>query len=265
MTSRRAVLLDIDGVLIVSWEALPGAVGALAAIKEAGLAVRLLTNTTSRTRARITAGLRGLGFDVTEEEVLTVAQVARQRLLEEHPGARCLLLNTGDLAEDLPGVTLVGPDAPPEEVDVVLLGGAGEQFTHAALTHVHRCVRAGATLMALHRNLAWQTADGLTLDTGYYLLGLERVCRKRAHIIGKPERAMFEAAVGSLGVTAGEALMVGDDLDSDVRGAQRAGMAAVQVRTGKFRDEQLDIGGRMPDAVIDSVADLPRWLGLTGD
>ncbi|MCV2393288.1 TIGR01458 family HAD-type hydrolase [Actinotalea sp. M2MS4P-6] len=255
MRPPRALLIDIDGVLVVSWQALPGAVEALAAVREVA-GVRFLTNTTSRTRAEITSALRDAGFAVGDEEVVTVTAAVAEHLRRAHPGARCLLLSSGDVTADLPGVDVVRE--PP--ADVVVLGGAGEEFGYDALNRALAALLDGAALVAMHRNLLWRTATGLQLDTGAYLAGLEAASGVRATVIGKPEPAMFDAALGSLDVAAHEAAMVGDDLDTDVRAAQALGITGIQVRTGKFRSAQLEDGGPAPDVLLDSFADLPRWL-----
>ncbi|EPH44307.1 HAD-IIA family hydrolase [Streptomyces aurantiacus] len=277
-----AVLIDIDGVLTVSWEPLPGAVAALERLRAAGLPFALVTNTTSRTRASIAARLAGAGFPVTVDDILTAPAVTAAHLREHYPGARCLLLNAGDIRDDLTGVTLVddaqtdpdvglGPDAGPDsgtrpdpggdvDVDVVVIGGAGSEFHYAALNRVFRHLRRGARLVAMHRNLYWRTADGLDLDTGAYLLGLERAAGVEAEVTGKPAEAFFAAALAHLGADPSATLMVGDDVESDVLAAQRAGITGVLVRTGKFLPETLRTATGTPDHVLDSFADLPGLL-----
>ncbi|MEU6769941.1 HAD-IIA family hydrolase [Streptomyces sp. NPDC046759] len=257
MESVRAVLIDIDGVLTVSWKPLPGAVEALRRIRAAGLGVALVTNTTSRTRASIAKTLSGAGLEVSAGEVLTAPSVTAAHLAEHFPGARCALLNSGDIAEDLDGVTLVDDDP-----EVVVFGGAGPEFDYAALNRVFGFVQRGARLVAMHRNLYWRTDAGLQLDSGAFLLGLEQAARVEAEVTGKPSRAFFGAALARLGVGAGRALMVGDDVESDVLAAQRAGLTGVLVRTGKFQQETLDGASGTPDHVLDSFADLPALLGL---
>ena len=162
---------------------------------------------------------------------------------------------------DLPGVTLVGADAAPDDVDVVVVGGAGPEFTYDALNHAFACLDRGAVLLAMHRNLVWRTSAGLQLDAGAYVAALEQAAGVVATVIGKPAAAMFDGALGSLGVGPGDAAMVGDDLDHDVRAAQRLGITGVQVRTGEFQESQL-AQGLPPDVVLDSFADVPGWLGL---
>ncbi|MGW4730195.1 HAD-IIA family hydrolase [Streptomyces shenzhenensis] len=259
--SVRAVLIDIDGVLTVSWRALPGTVAALREIRAAGLGVALVTNTTSRTRASIAATLAAAGFAVTAEDVLTAPAVTAAHLAAHFPDARCALLNSGDVREDLAGVRLVGIDADP---DVVVVGGAGPEFGYAALNRVFGQLQRGARLVAMHRNLFWRTDRGLQLDTGAFLLGLERAARIEAVVTGKPSPAFFAAALARLGVGADRALMVGDDVEADVLAAQRAGITGVLVRTGKYLPETLAVAGGAPDHVLDSFAGLPALLGLRG-
>ncbi|OXS33418.1 HAD-IIA family hydrolase [Streptomyces sp. XY006] len=260
MESVRAVLVDIDGVLTVSWRPLPGAVEALREIREAGYAVLLVTNTTSRTRASIAGTLADAGFPVSAEDILTAPAATAAHLAEHSPGARCALLNSGDIAADLEGVTVVDPADGGTEPEVVLVGGAGPEFGYEALDRAFGHLQRGARLVAMHRNLYWRTAEGLRLDAGAFLAGLERAARVEAEITGKPARAFFEAALARLGAGAGEAVMVGDDVESDVLGAQRAGITGVLVRTGKFRQETLDAADGTPDHVIDAFADLPALL-----
>ncbi|MFF5189166.1 HAD-IIA family hydrolase [Streptomyces sp. NPDC000345] len=262
----RALLVDIDGVLTVSWKPLPGAVEALRALREAGLAVALVTNTTSRTRASIARTLADAGFPVTAEDVLTAPAVTAAHLAERCPGARCALLNSGDIAEDLAGVTLVDQGAGDSEdagdVDVVVVGGAGPEFGYAALDRVFGHLQRGARLVAMHRNLYWRTDTGLRLDSGAFVAGLEAAAGVEAAVTGKPSPAFFAAALGHLGAGADEALMVGDDIESDVLAAQRAGITGVLVRTGKYLPRTHREASGTPDHVVDSFADLPELLGL---
>ncbi|MER7954637.1 TIGR01458 family HAD-type hydrolase [Streptomyces sp. NPDC096030] len=257
MPRIEAVLIDIDGVLTVSWKPLPGAVAAMERLRESGVPLALVTNTTSRSRASLAAALAGEGFPVTADDILTAPAATAAHLREHHPGARCLLINTGDVRHDLAGLTLVGEGEPP---DVVVLGGAGEEFDYATLNRAFRHVRDGARLVAMHRNLYWRTADGLDLDTGAFLVGLERAAGVEAVITGKPSRAFFEAALAHLGAEAADTLMVGDDIESDVLAAQRCGITGALVKTGKYLPETHRAASGAPDHVLDSFADVPALL-----
>ncbi|HEY4419495.1 MAG TPA: HAD hydrolase-like protein, partial [Pseudonocardia sp.] len=202
------------------------------------------------------------GFPVGRQEVLTAPAATAAYLREHRPDAACLLLNSGDVAEDLGGVRLVsGPGAEP---DVVVLGGAGPEFGYEALNEVFGHLQRGAELLAMHRNLFWRTDAGMQLDSGAFLLGLERAAGAEAVVLGKPAEAFFATALHGLGVSAGDAVMIGDDVEADVLGAQAHGLTGVLVRTGKFRPDAEDgIDGQRPQHVVDSIADVPGLLGLT--
>lgn len=258
MSRIDGVLLDMDGVLTVSWDPIPGADEAVRRLRDAGLPLRIITSTTSRTGAEMAANLRRVGIPVEDDEVLTAAMSARDHLSEAHPGARVLVL--GDARrEDLEGLRLVGIDDDPE---VILVSGADESFAFGAFNLVHRALLGGAHLVAMHRNLSWMTHEGECLDAGAYLLGLEAASGREAVVTGKPAPEAFRAGLRALDLPAERVAMVGDAVESDVLAAQRLGMTGVLVRTGKFREEALAAASGRPDHVIDSIADLPGLLGL---
>ena len=253
-----AVLIDIDGVLTVSWRPLAGAVAALRRLREAALPLALVTNTTSRSRASIAAVLAGAGFAVTAADILTAPVIAAAYLAEHCPGARCLLLNSGDIGEDLAGVRLARAGDP--EVDVVLVGGAGREFSYQALNRAFGHLQRGARLVAMHRGLYWRTSEGLQLDSGAFVAGLEQAAGTTAEVVGKPAPAFFTAALAHLGASAAGTLMVGDDVENDVLAAQRQGLTGVLVQTGKYLPRALRGASGPPDHVLGSFADLPALL-----
>ncbi len=256
---RRAVLFDIDGVLAVSWRAIPGAAAAIERLRAADVPIAFITNTTSRSRAVIGRELRQGGIPIDDGEILAPTRAAVSYLSEHRPGARCLLLNDGWIGDDLEGLELVEGDA-----DVVILGAVGPSVGYEQLNHAFQLLREGAELVAFARNWYFAAADGFQLDTGAFVIGLERAAGVEATVVGKPAPAFFQAALDYLGVGASEALMVGDDLESDVLGAQAVGISGVLVRTGKFSADDLERSRRRPDHVLDSVVGVPGLLGLRG-
>lgn len=266
MEGIGAALIDIDGVLTVSWKALPGAVEAMERLRAAGLPLLLVTNTTSRTRAAVAGRLAREGFPVGADDILTAPTATAAYLRAHHPEARCLLISSGEVAADLAGVRLVdeaaegaaGRSAP----EVIVLGGAGPEFGYPALNRAFRHLQRGARLVAMHRNLYWRTADGFDLDTGAFLPGLEQAAGVTATVTGKPSPAFFDTALAHLGVPASQALMIGDDIESDVLAAQRRGITGVLVKTGKYLPQTHRAADGTPDQVLDSFADLPGLLGI---
>ncbi|AZG46191.1 HAD-IIA family hydrolase [Gordonia insulae] len=261
------LLLDIDGVMVTSWKALPGAVDAVAALEEQGYPRMFLTNTTSRSRGEIAAALNDCGFDVAPDEILTAAKLTAEYLSANHPGKRVWVLNEGPIAEDMTGVELTDD---PSRAQVVVLGGAGPVFDHRALSQVLELMVAGVPVIAMHRSMTWSTAQGLSIDTGVYLEGLEKAAGRKIRAIGKPSPLGFRHAVDLMQVEPTQVVMVGDDMHNDVLGAQAAALTGVLVRTGKFREDALrdlqrDEFGPVPDHIIDSLADLPDLMQKLAD
>lgn len=255
-----ALLLDLDGTLYVSGAAVPGAPETVAALRRAGIPFRFVTNTTSRPRAGLVERLRAYGFTAAPEEVLTpvtaAARIARAR------GCTVVapFLPAPALA-DLSDLALVGgtsgrpADRTPQ---AVLVGDLGEQWTYALMQEAFTYVLDGALLIALSRDRYWRRGGVLALDAGPFVAGLEYATSRDAILAGKPSPEFFRAAVASLPAGSAEAglAMIGDDLWSDVRGAQEAGYRGWLVRTGKFREDALQESGIVPDRILESITDL---------
>lgn len=252
-----AILLDVDGVLMVSGEPIAGAADAVAELRTRGHRLRFVTNNTTRSRAALAAELRGMGVELADEELQTTAYAAARALT----GRRVLALTMHAVVEDLEGVELVG-----EGADAVLVGGADETyetnqvFSYMNLARAFSELEAGAELYCLHKNRWWQTRRGPLLDAGAFVAGLEYAAEVEAVVLGKPSAAYFGAAAEALDAEPELTWMVGDDIESDIAGAQRFGLKTVLVRTGKFRPDAVERGSVTPDAIVSSIAHLPDWL-----
>jgi len=246
----------MDGVLVTSWRAIPGAVEALATLRAQDIPFRLITNTTTHSRRELAATLAGAGLEVRADEIVTAVVATAEYLHVHHPDAAVFLLSDGDPREDLEGIRLVEDAA--EEADVVVLGGASDAFSYDTIGRIFRMLMGGAALVGMHRNMYWRTHHRLELDAGMYLAGLEAATGVEATVCGKPAPAFFGAALALLGSPADRTLMVGDDVENDVLGAQRAGLQGALVRTGKFLPA--DLGRGALDHVLASIADLPGLL-----
>jgi phospholysine phosphohistidine inorganic pyrophosphate phosphatase len=249
------VLLDIDGVLYVGDQPIPGAIEALQRLRVICTGLRLVTNTTSRSRRQIVEHVRRLGFDATAAEVLTPAGAA-VRHCRERGHERVALLVADVLREDLGELDEARSDA---RVDAVILGDMG-RFTDATLNAAFRMLMDGAELVALQHNRFYRRADGLVLDVGAYAAALEYGTARQGVVVGKPARAFFAAALADLRIAAEAAVMVGDDVEADVGGAIDAGLRAILVRTGKYREDLVAACGIAPTATVDSIADVPALL-----
>ena len=256
-----AYLIDLDGTLYVGDEPVPGAAEAVGRLRKRGVPYRFVTNTTSRPRAALAERLRGFGITAVGEEIHTPL-IAAAALLAEL-GCRVVapfspVASLGDLGAVTlrGGVTGRRPDACP---DAVLVGDLGERWTYGLMQEAFEYLLAGAALVALSRDRYFRTEGGLALDAGPFVAGLEYAVGREAALAGKPSAAFFRAAAASLGDgsdTRGRIVMVGDDLWSDIGGAQQAGLAAWLVRTGKYRADAVADSGIAPDRILDSVAEV---------
>lgn len=252
MTAIKAVLLDLDGVIYVGDRPLPGAIAAVARLRQAGLALRFLTNTTRTPHRALLTKLTGMGLAVAPDELLTPAAAAR-RMIEEQGLAPHLLVHPA-LEEDFAGL-------PPGGREAVVVGDAGDTFTYAALNRAFRALDAGAVFLALANNRAFRDSDGgLSLDAGPFVQALAFASRAEPVVLGKPAAAFFGAALASLDCAPQDAVMIGDDVESDVGGAMDAGLAGILVRTGKYQPGAETRITPPPTAVLNDLPAAVDWL-----
>ncbi len=248
----KGVLLDLGGVVYVGERALPGALDAVARLREAGVGLRYITNTTRTPLAAMLAKLRGLGLEAAPEELFMPAIAARRHL--EAQGMAPYLLVHPALEEDFAGL-------PESAAKAVVVGDAAEGFTYPALNAAFRAIQGGAAFLALARNRSFQDDDDqLSLDAGPFVAALEYATGQSATVLGKPSGDFFRAAVDSLGCAADEAVMVGDDVESDVAGAMAAGLAGILVRTGKYRPGDEGRISPPPSALCEDLAGAAAWI-----
>jgi HAD superfamily hydrolase (TIGR01458 family) len=223
----------------------------------AGIGVAVLTNTTGRTRAGIAARLSEMGMPIPARQIVTAAFATGEHLRRRHPGARVYALVEPDIAAELEGLDLVGDAA---DAEVILLGGPDERWTYDRLNAAFRRLLDGVPLVAMQRNRWWPTAAGPSLDAGGFVAGLEYAAGVEATVVGKPALGIFEVACERAGAEPRAAVMVGDDLESDLRPARELGMRVALVRTGKgatFSPGPGDVDLDAPDlaAVVDQLLD----------
>lgn len=246
----RGVLLDIDGVLYAGGRAIDGGKETIAWLEEQGIPFRCVSNTTSRSRRSIAARLRSMGYEIDDSLIFNPPLAAVRHL----QGKKTFLLTAGDVREDFiaAGITLIE-----EGAAAVVVGDAGEGFTYGAMNRAFRMILDGAQIVALEKDRYWMGADGLMLSAGPFVAALEYATGREAIVVGKPSPEFFRLALEDMGIGPSGALMVGDDLRTDVGGAQAAGMRTALVRTGKFRQEVFEASTIRPDLLLPSIADLP--------
>ena len=254
----HALLFDLDGVFFVGDRAVPGGRDVVEWARRAQIPFLFVTNTTSHSRASLVAKLSGFGIETTAESILTpvVAAIDLVRLRRAEPVA---LFVPDETAAEFAGLERLD-DERTQGAGAVVVGDLGAAWDFVTLNRAFRLLmdRPRPLLVALGLTRFWAGHEGLNLDVGAFVRGLEFAADTKAIVTGKPSPSFFHAAAVHLGVKASAIVMVGDDVRTDVAAAQEAGMRGVLVRTGKFAPADLE-QGVTPDAVLDSIADLPAW------
>lgn len=252
----KGVLFDLDGVLYVGSQAITGAIDAVNIIRNSGIACRFVTNTSTLSLQSLQEKINRLGFSIPANEIISAPQ-ATMLYLKQQGRPVCRLLLSDDVKRDFSEFE-VSDDA----ADYIIIGDIGNAWSYGLLNSVFNQLMKGAKLIAIHKNRFWQTEQGLQMDIGGFVEALEYVSSTKAMIIGKPAVDFFKIAQSDVGIAPDELLMIGDDIDVDVGGAQQAGLLGVLVKTGKYRQEYANASSVRPDAVIDSIALLPGLLGI---
>ena len=264
----RALLLDLDGVIVLAGAAIPGAAKALIELERRGMPYRIVTNTSAVSRATLSRWAAKLGAPIPPERfesALSASAVWTARHFKDRP---LYVLASEDARTEFAGQQLLSHEQaarPGATAAAVVIGDSPEEATYDNLNRAFRLVLGGAALIGMHRNGWWLTPDGPTLDSGAFVTGLEFAAGRPATIVGKPSASFFAQGVRDLRREAGrdlgraEIAMVGDDVRTDVRAAQRAGLRGILVLSGKHGRADIEMaaaerGGRWPDAVAADLA-----------
>lgn len=237
MPLRRyaAFLVDIDGVLVLGGKSIPGAEAALRRLQGLGRVV-LLTNNSTRSRSETAKGLSALGFPVSPEEVVTSSYVAAHYLREGFGPVRVWIIGEGGVAEEL---SLAGHKVvPPEEAEWIV-AGMDRCLTYEKLARALQAFLSGARFLATNRDATFPTPEGLRPGAGAVVGALEGMGFSPEQVVGKPSPIAFRTALAVAGVKPDQALMIGDRLETDILGAQHAGLDTALVLTGVSRREDI--------------------------
>jgi len=247
-----AFLFDLDGVFYNDTQSIPGGAEVIARLREQGVLFRCVTNTTSKGRVSLAAKLHGFGIAAEPREIVCPAVAASAFLREKQ--ASGVFFTTADTRGEFDGAR-----EDRTQPDYVVLGDLGDDWTYEKLNQVLRYLLNGARLIALGMSRYWRADDGPRLDVGPIASAFAYATGQSAIVLGKPARDFFLLTARDLDSDPAQCAMVGDDIVTDIGGAQAAGLQTILVRTGKFRPQDLN-GTVQPDVIIDSIADLLRAL-----
>ena len=250
LKSTRLFLFDLDGVLSVGKEN-PRYLGGrevLGRLRETGREALVLTNTSTQAREQIRRNLAGLGLDFDFDEILTSSYLTAWYLTERFGRATFYLVGEEGLRLELETAGHKASDKP-QAVVVALDRG----LSYEKLDQATRHLRAGAMLVGSYGGAMYMSASGPALSAGPFVKALEYASGKRAIIIGKPSPRMFQFALHLKNEKPSRAVMVGDQIETDLVGARKAGVRTVLVLTGVETKESISQSKFKPDAVIGNV------------
>lgn len=264
----RAFLLDLDGVIVLAGGIIPGAAEAVATLERRRVSYRIVTNTSAVSRATLSRWSAKLGAPIPADRFESALSASAAWTARTFPDKPLYVLASDDAKTEFMGQRLLTHDeagAKDASAAAVVIGDSPEEATFDNLNRAFRLIRGGATLVGMHRNPWWLTPEGPTLDSGSFVVGLEFAAEIRARVIGKPSPAFYAQAVRDLRKEAGRDLargdiaMVGDDVRTDVRAAQRSGLRGILVLSGKHGEADVESaarerGGRRPDAIAPDLA-----------
>ena len=249
----RNFIIDMDGVLWRGETALPGLGEFFGVLRETNCRIVLATNNSSRTVSQYVTKLGHMDIQVSEDEILTSAQVTANHLANAAPtGSRVSVIGGDGLHTSLQKRGFEITDENPAYVVV----GFDRTLNWDRLDCAVLNIRAGAVFIATNSDATYPTEAGIGIGNGAILAAINTATGETPIVIGKPEPPLYEQALQRLGVAAAQTMMIGDRLETDILGAHRAGIATLLLLTGVSTLETLSDSNIQPDFVLPGLPDL---------
>jgi len=245
----RGFIFDVDGVLEFQGEVYPGAIETIDLLRDKGIVLRFLTNSTLKSRASCAGRLRESGFKIFDQEVIT-ASYATARYLDRLKPSSCWIMVEREGSNEF-----LGFNQDTENPEYIVIGDNRSIFDFEHLNRALRLLLKGAKLIGMQSELIDSSMGEVELNVGSWVGMLERSSGVKATYIGKPNPYVFELTLKKMGLNKSEVIMVGDRVSTDVRGAKEFGIRSLLLRTGEFNEEDLDCDVE-PDFIFDTISDL---------
>jgi 4-nitrophenyl phosphatase len=258
----NTLLIDGDGVLWRAEQPIAGLNDFVEVMNAQGINWALLTNNATRNRMQFVEKFAGFGIEVGVERIFSSA-IVTATYLQEHFSAGDTIYVVGEAGliatlREAGFDVRAGDDQPDEAVAVI--GSMDRGLTYGRLAAANRLIRRGARFIQTNPDKTFPMPDGIAPGAGTIMAALVAASGVEPVVIGKPETALYEAAMRAYGAQPERTAMVGDRLETDILGAQRVGISTILVLTGVATRGDLEGGDRAPDLVLDSIADLADML-----
>ncbi len=246
---KQGLMIDMDGVIYREDELIAGADQFVKQLLEKDIQFTFLSNNSQRSRGEAVEKLAKFGIKVTEEHIYTSAMATATFLEEQYPACSAYVLGEGGLLKSLEhaGIRLVDSDP-----DFVILG-EGHEFT---LPMVHKAVDmilAGAKFMATNRDPSPRKAGWNNLGIAATAAMIEEATGREAFVIGKPSPVMMRSASAYMGLEPEETTVVGDTMETDIKGGMYMGFKTILVLSGMANKEDLNTYAFKPSLIVESV------------
>ena len=248
----KGYLLDMDGVIYRGSEPIPGAVEFIHHLQEERIPYLFLTNNSAFTPLDVVVKLRKFGIDTSVDHVYTSALATAEFVRKQRPNGTAFVIGEGGLLAALNDVHYaISRDHP----DYVIVG-EGRVLNFEMAEIAHRCIANGAQLLSTNSDTWCPTDNGPRPGCGAIVAMLEAATGKKAYHVGKPNPLMMRAARKRIGLSTDEVVMVGDTMETDIRGATDLGFHSILVLTGSSTLESIRDFPFAPSEVVESIAQL---------
>ncbi|EDV31165.2 uncharacterized protein Dana_GF15224 [Drosophila ananassae] len=248
--SIQAALIDLSGTLHVEDDPTPNAVQALVKLRDSGVAVKFVTNTTKESKATLHDRLCKMGFEVDRSEIYSSLSAAVAYV--ESGKLNPYYLLSEDARKDFP------PEDTERYLNSVVVGLAPKEFNYEKMNKAFNVLleKKDNQLVAVHQGKYYKRGDGLALGPGCFVKGLEFATGRSAKVIGKPNAYFFEGALA--GRDPSSCVMIGDDATDDIEGAMSVGMQGILVKTGKYLPGV--VPSPPPTALVENFSEAVDWI-----
>jgi NagD protein len=252
-------LIDMDGVIYRGSEAIPGAAEFIRHLQDERIPYLFLTNNSSYTGLDVVVKLRKFGIDTSVDHVYTSALATAEFVRTQRPNGTAYVIGEGGLLNALNDVNYAISRESPDYVIV----GEGRVLNYEMVEAAHRMIAQGAQLISTNADTWCPTDNGPRPGCGAIVALLESATGRKAYHVGKPNPFMMRAARKEIGLRTDEVIMVGDTMETDIRGASDLGFQSILVLTGSSTRESLREFPFSPTRVVESIADLvPEMAGV---
>ena len=250
----KAFLFDLDGVFYIDNILIPGVDVTFEWLKQNKIPYKFVTNNTTLPRKKLVEKLNRIGLLLKEDDLIS-ANYAGTLLLTKLGIKSCKLVLHEIAKFDYRQFDNSNP-----KPEAIVVGDIGHNWNYNLMNDLMNLILEGAKLIALHKGTYFQSKNGLIIDSGAFIAGLEYSTQTNAIIVGKPQKTFFELATQNFNCKKDEIAMVGDDLINDIQGSKNMGYISFLVKTGKFRPSIYKSSSIRPDHLIKSIAELPNYI-----